>query len=482
LDLDICIYQIMGYVFIRLLLIGLFQSALLSGAASSDHFPTAPYTGDVIIRDVCIIGGGSAGTFTAVRLSDMGQSVVVVEKENILGGHTNTFVDPVTKATVDFGVEIWHNLTVVTNYLARLNVELANANVNARNTGQQSFADFNTGKALTNFSTPADATSALQAYANVLERFTFLNGGFDLPTPVPADLLISFGDFVQKFGLESMVDTAAGLGQTVGVILEKPTIYVIKVFGQDILRNLFDNAFVNTAEHDNSLLYQSAARLLGDNVLFNSRVLQTTRTSNGVSVLVKTPSGQRLIKAKALVIAIPQVPSNLVGFDLSEEETSLFKSFKGVGYWTGLLNNTGLPAGLTVTNMDASTPNNLPTLPGVFAFSPTSIPGIIDFKFGTPGPDDMSDAAVQQAIVAALLRLRRAGLNTTVPDFVAFKNHSPYSMEVSPDDIQNGFYKCFNALQGQRRTWYTGAALVAQDSSLIWNFTETLLPQIADSR
>jgi hypothetical protein len=94
----------------------------------------------------------------------------------------------------------------------------------------------------------------------------------------------------------------------------------------------------------------------------------------------------------------------------------------------------------------------------------------------------MSDAAVQQAVVAALLRLQSAGLDTTVPDFVAFKNHSAFYLHVSRDDIQNGFYKRFNALQGQRRTWYTGAALVTQDSSLIWNFTETLLPQIADSR
>lgn len=58
---------------------------------------------DVINRDVCIIGGGSSGTYTAVRLTDLGQSVVVVEKEDVLGGHTNTFVDPINNATVDYG-------------------------------------------------------------------------------------------------------------------------------------------------------------------------------------------------------------------------------------------------------------------------------------------------------------------------------------------------------------------------------------------
>lgn len=125
----------------------------------------------------------------------MGQSVVVVEKENILGGHTNTFVDPVTNATWDYGVTIWHNLTVVTNYLARLNVELEDVNIAVSSMGLELFVDFSTGKALTNF-TPTDPTDTLVAYSDQLKRFTFLNGGFELPNPVPADLLLPFGDFV----------------------------------------------------------------------------------------------------------------------------------------------------------------------------------------------------------------------------------------------------------------------------------------------
>lgn len=455
-------------------LLGLFRLALSTSPASEYH----RHIEDVITRDVCIIGGGSAGTYAAVRLRDMGRSVVVVEKENVLGGHTNTFVDPETKETWDYGVTLWHNLTVVTNYLDRLNVKLENANVASASTGRQLFVDFNTGKTLTNF-TPANPVAALEAYSNVLDNFTFLNGGFDLSTPVPKDLLLPFGDFANKFGLDAMVNTAFQFGQTLGVIREQPTIYVIKRFGQDILKNLFDNSFLDTAAHDNSLLYQSAAKLLGSDVLFNSHVLKTTRTTDGVTVIVKTPFGQRIIKAKALVVAIPQVPANLAGLDLSKEEISVFEAFTSVGYWTGLLNNTGLPAGLTVTNMDLSTPDNLPKLPGAFSFSPTSIPGIIDFKFGTPGPGDMSDAAVKRAVVDALLRLRNSGLDTTPPSFVAFKNHSPFFLKVSPTDIQNGFYDRFNSLQGQHRTWYTGAALVTQDSSLIWNFTESLLPKIA---
>ncbi|KAJ9419690.1 hypothetical protein FOXG_19613 [Fusarium oxysporum f. sp. lycopersici 4287] len=41
--------------------------------------------------DVCIIGGGATGAYAAVRLrEDYGKEVVVVEKQNRLGGHVQT--------------------------------------------------------------------------------------------------------------------------------------------------------------------------------------------------------------------------------------------------------------------------------------------------------------------------------------------------------------------------------------------------------
>jgi hypothetical protein len=50
---------------------------------------------------------------------------------------------------------------------------------------------------------------------------------------------------------------------------------------------------------------------------------------------------------------------------------------------------------------------------------------------------------------------------------------------VSPQEIAAGFYSRVNALQGQNSTFYTGAAFQTNDSSLIWAFTESLLPSIA---
>src|SRR5262245_48490185 len=71
---------------------------LAAGAVTANLRGAWADTGDdaAIHRDVCVIGGGSAGTYTAVRLRDLGKSVVVVERSGRLGGHCETFYDPVT--------------------------------------------------------------------------------------------------------------------------------------------------------------------------------------------------------------------------------------------------------------------------------------------------------------------------------------------------------------------------------------------------
>src|SRR6266542_2041991 len=76
----------------------------------------------VIHRDVCILGGGSAGTFTAVRLRDSGKSVVVLERKERLGGHCETYRDPATGQSIDYGVVVFHDLPVVRDYFALFQV------------------------------------------------------------------------------------------------------------------------------------------------------------------------------------------------------------------------------------------------------------------------------------------------------------------------------------------------------------------------
>lgn len=66
-------------------------AALLVSLAVSSAVNIGTYNKeDIIIRDVCIIGGGATGTYAAVRLGDFNKSVVVIETKGRLGGHTET--------------------------------------------------------------------------------------------------------------------------------------------------------------------------------------------------------------------------------------------------------------------------------------------------------------------------------------------------------------------------------------------------------
>ena len=107
----------------------------------------------------------------------------------------------------------------------------------------------------------------------------------------------------------------------------------------------------------------------------------------------------------------------------------------------------------------------------------------MDVKF--VGAVDLSDSAAQATILSNIQELKTVGTiqSTTSPDttpeFAAYNSHTPYELRVSADAIAEGFYKNLTALQGQRHTYYTGAAFNKHDSGDLWAFTAGLLPQIA---
>jgi hypothetical protein len=196
------------------------------------------------------------------------------------------------------------------------------------------------------------------------------------------------------------------------------------------------------------------------------------------NIIVQTPKGKKLIKAKKIVVAIPPRISNFDGWDLDDEEISVFRTYRNEAYYTGLITNTGFPDSFKVTNIGANTPYNLPALPGMYGFSPTAQPGLVDIKYASPFEQD--DNTVQRNILEALGRLQIPNIKTTPSkvQWTAFNAHVPYFEHVTAEQIKGGFYKRANALQGHRGVWYTGAAWEAHESSMIWNFTETILPSI----
>ena len=113
---------------------------------------------EVIERDVCVLGGGSSGTFTAVRLRDSGKSVVVLERKDRLGGHCETYTDPATGVPVDYGVVVFHNIPVVTSYFARFGVPLVALSLGGGG-GATEYFDYRTGHQVAGYTPPSQADS-----------------------------------------------------------------------------------------------------------------------------------------------------------------------------------------------------------------------------------------------------------------------------------------------------------------------------------
>ncbi|HKO53373.1 MAG TPA: FAD-dependent oxidoreductase [Polyangiaceae bacterium] len=438
-----------------------------------------------IERDVCVIGGGSSGTYSAVAVKDAGRSVVVLERSQRLGGHTETYRDPATGIPTDIGVVVFHNLPVVTDYFARLGTPIIPLPPGAFASNNVNF-DFRTGK-IQEFSepTPAENGAALQAYYGYLQQlkgtYFDLDSSFDLPNPVPRDLTMKFRDFVTKYGFGAMVRTAFQFGQGTGDILNMPAVYVLKVFSSQVVSSIFglSGGFM-ACPTGNSTLYENATSVLGDDLVFGADVLRVERDRNGVTVHVDTPRGRYIVKAKKLVVTAPPTPENLCGFDLDRSEESLVRRFDSNYYYTGLLKLQGVPAGLSVSNGNARTAYNLPQLPGLYGINPTLVPGIWNVKFGSTVP--LSDFDVKATIVSQIRRLSDPTYFPTPPrvlDIVTFKGHTPFELNVTGDEIARGYYGSLNDLQGRNRTYYTGAAFQSHDSSLIWRYTkDTVLPLV----
>lgn len=432
-------------------------------------------TGAVIERDVCVIGGGSAGTYSAVRLRDLGRSVVVVESKGRLGGHCETYHDPATGRTTDIGVTVFHDTPLVRDYFGRFGVPLVASP--GFGGGSTTYADFRTGRVVDGYVPPQP--TALGSYSALLQQYPYLTAGYDLPDPVPAELLQPWGDFVAAHDLGSLTQLVYSFCQGFNDLMRLPTLYVLKYFGTGVVTGILQNSFLTTAGRDNSALYERAGAFLGSDVLLDSRATAVERDgAHHVMVRVDTPRGRRTIRAGKLLVTLPPLPARLGALDLDARERALFGRFRQGNYYTGLLELTGVPADLTLQNVAADTPYNLPPLPASYAFSPSSVPGLHDVKFGSDVP--RTDGDVRGRILADLKRMAGQGtVPVTAAAFRAFSSHTPYELTVSARDIAAGFYRSLTALQGRRNTFWSGAAFQGHDSALIWEFTEGLLPRLA---
>lgn len=459
-------------------LLKLLGSSVAAGAGVAAVPREALASALVTVRDVCVIGGGGAGAYAALRVRDTGKSVVVVERSGRLGGHAETYRDPNTGVPIDIGVQIFPDLPLVRNYFGRFGVPLITP---PRGGGGNSIAvDFRTGLPVAAYSPPQAALGqALLTYLNLVStRFAFLEGnGYQLPSsgPVLDDLLLPFRDFAARYGLNALLPMFFSFEQGFGSLLDTTSLYVLKNLNASVVGGILGGSFLAPRTGVGSL-YDAITTELGGDALLNAKVVTALRCGQSRAyVLVQTDAGLRIIDCKSILFTAPPLLRNLVGFDLDGREIDVFRRFKQNGYYTGVLQLEGLPPGTSLNNAAPETFENLAPMPGIFGISPSPAPGLFNVKYGGSGSE--SESEVRSNITRAIKRLQVPGLGPVkVKGFATFKSHSPYALMASASDIRGGFYADLQGLQGVNHTYYAGAAHQTHSSAAIWAYVEGLLP------
>ncbi|EFW17079.1 hypothetical protein CPSG_06347 [Coccidioides posadasii str. Silveira] len=456
----------MGSAVIRFL--PLFGLALLKVPTSS----ALSIDKEVITADVCIIGGGSTGTYAGVKLKDEGKKVAIVERNDYLGGHIGTLY--VDGEPVDYGVQGFFNTETTTKYLNRLNVQyepLLPATLDNR------YVDFRTGKTAPYDGNVVNITATLLLYSAVVSKFEGIaDGSFNLPDQVPDELLMPFGQFVQRYHLEGALPLVWTFAHGSGNMLTAPTLYVLQLFGQPHVNALL-RGYVR-AKRGTAEVYKKAAEVLGSDVIYNSQILKVTRSDSGVTVVVRTKDDKfKQIRAKKLLVTMVPTLRNLDPFDLDQKEESVFRQWMWKNYYVGIVKNSGLPEKASIVDVDPTKAASLPHMPFVWHLDYMGVPGYHAVKI--VGDSEFTESEAKDLVFGGIRRMGAAGtFPISNPELATWRRHIPLTLAVSNEAVKGGFYRDLYALQGHKNTFYTGLSFCSDYSTLLWDFTNKVLEQM----
>ena len=409
----------------------------------------------------------------------------------------NTYIDPKSNNPYDFGVQSFVDIPLgvgnetASDFFARFGVETAPAGSGNVDT---EFYDFTTG-APVNFTAPsqADTGAALEKFISVIEPWTpfFEPGYWNFPQPadIPADLLIPWGEFVTKYGLEAAVPSiyeSTGIG--LGNITLATTLFVLEAFNINTAKAFIGQLpLIHPTVGGNQALYTAIEKDLGDDVLYNSTVIRSSRTTHGVTLTVQNYVTHQItiINARQLLIAIEPTTENTATLDLDFKEKKVLSQYTYSTEFTAIINNSALATGVEYSNLpSAAAPANYQILPN------SSFTNIISYLGGNNlfhviivGDEDLDEAGAKALLQKDFDTLLKAGalIGPQTPqkvNFVDFSVHGPVHARVTPEEVKAGFYQELYALQGKRSTWWTGGAFKGQFQTELWAFDESLIPKI----
>lgn len=140
----------------------------------------------------------------------------------------NTYRDPTSGGTFDYGVQIFSNISVVRDFFSHYKIPLVPAGPLGGSTSQT--VDFSSGLPITVPQDTAAIGQALMGYGAQVAKYPSLNTFWKIPQPIPEDLLMPFGAFLQKYNLQSLAYIVYSYQQGLANVLAQTTLYLIRFF------------------------------------------------------------------------------------------------------------------------------------------------------------------------------------------------------------------------------------------------------------
>jgi hypothetical protein len=257
----------------------------------------------------------------------------------------------------------------------------------------------------------------------------------------PTDLCQDFATFADRHGIGSFAKAFAPVvtGFGYGYPEDVPAAYVMKYL---------DWATAVACARHRGCCWPDGIQTLWRRLAEEHEVelgVTIERVERGETITVATDRGRTDVDA--LVLACP-LDGALAFLDVSTEEAQLFSRIRYVDYWVALCAIDGLPrdVGFVPAHLTASQQGHV-----MLWYRRWMDRNLYTLYL-------LGDAATDRATVEAGLAADLARLGGELKNVVTVRKWR-YFPHVAPDDMAEGFYPRLEALQGVRRTFYTGEVM-----------------------
>lgn len=327
---------------------------------------------------------------------------------------------------------------------------------------------------------------SLSTYSRTWRNREWFENGYFQTGEVPEDLLLPFGEFLKKHDLEASLRILRDL-LWLSDPLDTPTWHVMAVVGVHQINafglGLFGPSFKWPATYSSETLFDNVLASMRDDVLLESTVVASQRADgdDGVSLTVQTPTGQRAIRARRLLISATPSPDNVAPWDLDADESALFDKFSWETLFVGVVGNTGLPEDVTGIRNAQADDDTLHLPNGSFCDAIQRSGDRDLFTTRIIGTADLTADGAKAVLARSMGNIASAGTYaTSAVSLLAFADHGLTVPKVTSEELRDGFYNKLYALQGRRNTFWTGLTWAPDYTPILWDFTEKILPQIVE--